>query len=128
MTTLNHIEPFRQCPRCAVLWRSRQEFLGDPGTVVAGYQVHFDELELGLFLFNHTGCETTFAVQARAFSDLYDGPMYRERKTHTEECKNLLPVRRPAEPLSHTVRMRLGAGGPSDRFPVVELRSSPSHR
>jgi len=88
MTTPNNSVPFRQCPRCAELWRDRKEFLDDPGTVVTGYQAHFDELELGLFLFNHTGCETTFAVQAQAFGDLYDGPIYRESKTHTEECKS----------------------------------------
>jgi hypothetical protein len=89
LTTLNRTEPFRRCPRCAELWPSRAEFLGDPSTVVTGYQVHFEDLELGLFLFNHTGCETTFAVQAHAFADLYNGPIYRESKTHTEECKTL---------------------------------------
>lgn len=50
-----------------------------------GYQVHFDELVAGLFLFDHN-CGTTFSIQAGSFQDLYDGPMFIEKLTGTEEC------------------------------------------
>jgi hypothetical protein len=41
-----------------------------------GYQSWLDDLELGLFLFNHDTCGTTLALQAGAFTDLYDGPVF----------------------------------------------------
>lgn len=51
-----------------------------------GYQVHFDELVAGLFLFDHI-CGTSFAIQAGSFQDLYDGPMFIEKLNGTEECE-----------------------------------------
>jgi hypothetical protein len=50
--------------------------LADPSLRLVGYQVHFEQLELGLFLFNHLSCGTTIAVRAGLFRDLYKGPAY----------------------------------------------------
>jgi hypothetical protein len=50
-----------------------------------GYQPDFEELMAGLFLFHHS-CGTSFAVQADAFEDLYDGPMFTEKLRGTKEC------------------------------------------
>ena len=92
MTAPTRDEPFRQCPRCASRWKDREEFLTDPATVVAGYQAHFRQLELGLFLFNHARCGTTFALHARIFADLYTGPVFQERKTGTADCQRYCKI------------------------------------
>ena len=70
---------------CGVAWPTREAFLEDPALTLIGYQVNFDELKLGLFLFNHT-CKNTLSVRAGDFWDLYDGPVFRERATGGEEC------------------------------------------
>ncbi|MBM4308111.1 MAG: hypothetical protein FJ123_15375 [Deltaproteobacteria bacterium] len=57
----------------------------DPALNLIGYQVNFDFLEEGLLLFNHS-CGTTLAVMAGAFKNLYDGPIFSERLTNTDEC------------------------------------------
>lgn len=50
-----------------------------------GYQVHFEKLTAGLFLFEHI-CGTSLAIHAHEFQDLYNGPIFTERLTGTEEC------------------------------------------
>jgi hypothetical protein len=50
-----------------------------------GYQVNFEDLKAGLFLFNHS-CGTTLSVAAEEFQDFYDGPMFVERLDGTSEC------------------------------------------
>ncbi len=57
----------------------------DPALCIIGYQVNFDLLTEGFFLFNHS-CGTTLAVKAGDFRDLYEGPIYTERMTGTPEC------------------------------------------
>lgn len=76
---------FKKCPTCAFAWKKREDFLNDKNLKIVGYQANFKSLPLGLFLFNHT-CGTTLAVSAEGFVDLYDGPVYEERKTGTDEC------------------------------------------
>lgn len=78
---------FKQCTMCEHPWDSRQRFLEDPEVVVVGYQSYLPDPDLGLFLFNHLSCETTLALEATAFSDLYSGPIYTEQLTGTAECK-----------------------------------------
>jgi len=52
-----------------------------------GYQVDFEELMAGLFLFNHI-CGTTLSIKAGDFQDLYDGPLFVERLRGTEKCED----------------------------------------
>jgi len=77
---------FKKCTCCDYPWLSRGEFLTDIQLVFVGYQVNFSNLELGFFLFNHTACQSTIAVPAGYFKDLYDGPIFAERKTNSENC------------------------------------------
>ena len=76
---------FKQCSACSAGWSSRDQFLEDPDIELIGYQVNFVELLAGLFLFNHS-CQTTLAISAESFEDLYDGPVFSYRATGTDEC------------------------------------------
>ncbi|MFH1981591.1 MAG: hypothetical protein ABIL58_07100 [Pseudomonadota bacterium] len=76
---------FKNCPICSRCWPTREAFLADPDLSYLGYQVHFKALTTGLFFFNHK-CKTTLALEVRQFQDLYDGPVFSERKTGTDEC------------------------------------------
>lgn len=78
-------QPFKECKICRVEWLAREDFLNDPDIVLVGYQANFVALEKGLFLFNHS-CHSTLSVDVRAFADLYDGPVFSERKTGSQEC------------------------------------------
>jgi hypothetical protein len=60
-------------------------FLGDPNLTIIGYQVSFEELVEGLFLFNHS-CETTLGVKAGKFQDLYPGPIFDNRLSGKADC------------------------------------------
>jgi hypothetical protein len=77
---------FKRCPSCPQVWPSCSGFLEDRELELIGYQVNFNALELGLFLFNHAACRTTLAVHASLFKDLYVGPVYTERKTGSGDC------------------------------------------
>jgi hypothetical protein len=79
---------FKVCTGCGTVWRTREDFLSDPETVPIGYQVHFEELQEGFFLFNHRRpmCGTTLSLQVRAFFNLYGGPFFQDRKRNTVEC------------------------------------------
>jgi hypothetical protein len=76
----------KQCTCCGHVWRTRDAFLGDPQLELVGYQAEFDDLLLGLLLFNHLACGSTIAVPAELFGDLYEGPVYSQRATGTAEC------------------------------------------
>lgn len=79
---------FKICSGCGKTWVNRDVFLGDPETLLVGYQVHFEDLKAGLFLFNHTKpeCQTTLALTAGEFMDLYDGPIFAGRGDGAVEC------------------------------------------
>jgi hypothetical protein len=77
---------FKKCSGCGLKWKDRSHFLSDPDLVLVGYQVHFEDLELGLFLFNHMKCGSTIAIEAKNFTDLYDGPIFKIRKTGKKGC------------------------------------------
>ena len=77
---------FKKCPFCRYRWQTRKDFLVDASTEMIGYQVNFDHLQLGFFLFNHLNCGTTLAIPAGVFKDLYNGPVYSERLLGTEQC------------------------------------------
>jgi hypothetical protein len=77
---------FKICPFCSKIWPSRDEFLSDDDIILIGYQVDFEELSLGLVLFNHSVCQTTLAIRAGLFRDLYLGPVFSERRTGQTDC------------------------------------------
>ena len=76
---------FKVCPHCHYEWTARNELLADPSAPVIGYQVNYDDPEKGLFLFNHDApqCGTTMAVAAGEFTDLHDGPRFKQRRDDT---------------------------------------------
>lgn len=76
---------FKQCNTCGEQWKTRDAFLSDNDIEVIGYQVFFQNLRLGLFLFNHS-CGTTMSVEAEKLLDLYTGPVYTERKNDGRKC------------------------------------------
>ena len=78
--------PFKTCPFCSTTWSSRETFLADEDLSLVGYQVDFDELDLGLFLFNHGACRTTLAIRANLLKDLYIGPVFAGRRTGEADC------------------------------------------
>ena len=77
---------FKKCTFCRYQWYTREDFLKDPSLDLIGYQVNFENLSLGLFLFNHLSCGTTIGIAAGLFRDLYEGPVYQQRQTATEQC------------------------------------------
>jgi hypothetical protein len=77
---------FKKCTCCNNPWLTREEFLSDNQLDFVGYQVNFANLELGYFLFNHLLCQSTIAIPAGLFRDLYDGPVFAERKTNLADC------------------------------------------
>lgn len=76
---------FKECANCETFWTDREDFLEDPAIQLVGYQAHFEELETGLFLFNHV-CGNTLALYAGQFTDLYTGPVFTDCKRGCEEC------------------------------------------
>ena len=76
---------FKLCKKCGQQWSDRESFLNDKNITLVGYQVHFEELSLGLFLFNHS-CKTTLSIKAGLFTDLYDGPVFTKKATGSKEC------------------------------------------
>ena len=77
---------FKTCPLCSKIWPTREEFLSDDDLDLIGYQVDFEELTLGLFLFNHSVCKTTLAIRAGLLKDLYIGPVFKHRRTGQKDC------------------------------------------
>ena len=76
---------FKKCPTCGFVWSTRDDFLGDPALELIGYQVNFEKLTLGFFLFNHS-CKATLGIRAEDFSDFYKGPIFQDRATGSKEC------------------------------------------
>ncbi len=76
---------FKQCNKCSHQWETRDDFLSDKTIRVIGYQVFFEDLKFGLFLFNHS-CNTTIAIDTALLLDLYDGPFFVDRKPDGREC------------------------------------------
>ncbi len=81
----NESKYFKKCSKCGFVWPKRASFLADPNLRMIGYQVNFDELMAGMFLFNHV-CGTSLAISADDFRDLYDGPVFTEKLNATDAC------------------------------------------
>jgi hypothetical protein len=79
---------FKKCSGCSKHWANRDEFLSDPNVQLIGYQVNFDALDTGFFMFNHVHgkCMTTMAMHTGLFRDLYKGEVYRVRETGSVKC------------------------------------------
>lgn len=77
--------PFRACTICSAVWPAREDFLTDPEISIIGYHVDFQDITAGLFMFNHV-CGTTISLAVAELTDLYDGPVFKVRKTGTEGC------------------------------------------
>ncbi len=77
---------FTQCTACNRCWLNQTDFLSDPAISIVGLQVSFEDLVEGLVMFNHT-CGTTFSVEVSMFKSLYDGTVFSERMTGSEECQ-----------------------------------------
>ena len=84
----NKLANFKECS-CGQTWKTRHDYLSDPKVIIHGYMVHFKELTLGLFIFLHIaqGCETSLAIKAGEFSDLYEGVIFKDRLTGTDNCQ-----------------------------------------
>jgi len=82
MTTKDN---FKICSNCGFEWKSREDFLNDHSVIIIGYQTNFKSLEAGIFLFNHS-CKGTFGLEVSDFANLYDGPVFQERATGSDEC------------------------------------------
>jgi hypothetical protein len=76
---------FKRCSVCGLLWPSRAGLLSDADIQITGYQVHFEQLLTGFFLFTHS-CGNTLAFEASHFEDLYDGPVFAESLPGTDDC------------------------------------------
>jgi hypothetical protein len=76
---------FEKCPMCGCTWLTRADFLADPDVVLIGYQVNFSHLLAGFFLFAHS-CETSLAIHAAEFADLYEGPVFEKPLTGSDSC------------------------------------------
>lgn len=79
---------YKICPKCKTEWVTRDHFLADPELALIGYQVNFKQLKTGILMFNHA-CKTTLALYVIDFQDLYDGPIFKERATGTDECPGM---------------------------------------
>lgn len=77
---------FKKCPNCGFEWENRDLFLNDPAIEIIGYQVNYIRLSAGYFMFNHE-CKGTLTIPAEHFQDLFDGPIFSERATGKDECK-----------------------------------------
>jgi len=94
---MNDGSPFKKCSKCKFVWPTREAFLEDSNLIIIGYQVHFEELTAGLFLFNHS-CDTTIAVEAGRFQDLYAGPIFRDSLAGTADCPEYCLRKRELRP------------------------------
>lgn len=76
---------FKTCS-CGSSWRDRIDFLDDESIELIGYTPNFKALEMGWLFFNHLTCKSTLAIEAARFIDLYQGEVFTERKTGTDDC------------------------------------------
>jgi len=76
---------FKECLPCGYKWFLRDDFLSDPSIEIIGYQVNFDDLAAGIFLFNHS-CGATFSLSVRNFNGVYVGPIFQNRATGSDDC------------------------------------------
>lgn len=81
-------QEFKTCSKCGWNWASRKDFLGDPTIELVGYQPHFEDHQLGFFLFTHTQCGTTLNIPVEFLRDLYGGPVVTHREVPPETAQS----------------------------------------
>lgn len=79
------LQVFKECLPCGNKWFARDDFLEDSSIEITGYQVNLDDLLAGTFLFNHS-CGSTLSLSVRYFNGLYEGPIFKERATGSDDC------------------------------------------
>lgn len=79
------MKQFMVCTNCGFSWKGRENFLADNGVKIIGYQVNFEQLKAGFFLFNHI-CGTTFTLDVHSFEDLYNGDIFTDKVTGSDQC------------------------------------------
>jgi hypothetical protein len=77
---------FKSCSKCGQVWQKSKDFVQDQNIKLTGYQVNFIHPEKGLLLFNHMSCQTTLGIFPESLMYLYNGPVYTENRTGSEEC------------------------------------------
>ena len=82
---INVMPAFIECLSCSEKWFFRDKFLGDLNIEIIGYQVNVDDLLAGIFLFSHS-CGATLSLSVRHFNNLYEGPIFKERVTGSDDC------------------------------------------
>jgi hypothetical protein len=92
-------DDFKRCS-CGEFWKTRDEFLADPNISMSGYMAHFEDLHLGLFLFQHNrdDCKTSLAIQAGEFEGLYEGETFEENLRGTDACPEYCSHKAVLEP------------------------------
>lgn len=76
---------FKRCNKCGQEWETRDDFVSDSSLEAIGFQVFFDNLRTGLFLFNHS-CGTTIGIPAKHLMALYNGPELTGRDSDGRDC------------------------------------------
>jgi hypothetical protein len=92
------MEIFKKCSCYESPWYTRDEFLQDKNIELVGYQANFCHLELGYILFNHLSCESTIAIPAGHFRDLYEGPVFAQRLYGSKVCQGFCEDQEALEP------------------------------
>lgn len=93
---------FNRCTGCGYLWSDREKFLADPTIKIIGYQIDFEDLDSGFFMFNHLSpkCLSTIGIPVRVFRDLYEGEIFSGRQTGSLKCLGYCLHRDNLEPCS----------------------------
>ncbi|MCP4625857.1 MAG: hypothetical protein GY850_20450 [bacterium] len=119
---------FKKCSCCETPWFSWEEFLQDRNTDLVGYQANFSQLELGYFLFNHLTCQSTIAIPAGLFIDLYAGPVFAHRMTGTEDCQGFCQDTEALQPCDAQCEcayvrdiMQIIRGWPKEQFEMAKI-------
>ncbi|NNG01142.1 MAG: hypothetical protein HKM93_17255 [Desulfobacteraceae bacterium] len=88
---------FKKCMVCETEWNELTDFLEDPDLKLIGFQSLYDKQGDGLFLFNHS-CRGTLACNVKDFTFLYEGPVFPEIMTGSDECPGYCQVADNLEP------------------------------
>ncbi|MEN8189182.1 MAG: hypothetical protein ABFS19_05000 [Thermodesulfobacteriota bacterium] len=99
-------KPFKTCTTCFHKWQTVDELLEDPSTVILGYQANFNQLETGLFFFNHRQCGNTISLFADDFIHLHSGPVFTRNKTEKDGCPTYCLYKEELDPCKNDCECR----------------------